>query len=79
MGEKMKLEEEDKERLLELYRSAETTPVISFGVNQKSMAENAWDMVRAKFKELGEKYGFDPEDIKGIDPETGEVLLKSED
>jgi len=72
----MKLEEEDKNRLLELYRSAESTPVITFGVGQKSFAESAWDMVRAKFKELGEKYSFDPKDIKGIDPETGEVLLK---
>ena len=71
----MKLSEEDRLEILKLYRDAETTPVITMAVDQPSFAESAWKRVREKMQELGEKYGFDPEKMKGIDPETGEILL----
>jgi hypothetical protein len=31
--------------------------------------------VREKMEQLGKKYGFDPKQMKGISPKTGEVTL----
>lgn len=76
---KIILNEEDRKALTELYAEARTTPVVALSVADmiagKDWASQAWDRVREKMDELGLKYGFDPKKMKGIDGETGEVLL----
>ena len=69
------LAKEDLEGLLELTRTAQNTPVILLG-GVVDVSREAWNRVREKWKELGAEYGFVPESVKGIDPETGEVQLK---
>jgi hypothetical protein len=73
------LQKEELDELLELTRKAGTTPVILLPLpdpfSQKDLSAQAWDKVRAKWDELGRKYGFDPREVKGISTETGEVLL----
>lgn len=75
---KIVLSEEDRKELAEMYRRAQTTPVIwlptEYNPNPKDWAQQAWDEVRAKMDDLGKKYGFDPKKIKGISSKTGEVL-----
>lgn len=72
-SQEIKLNDGDRKELLELYRQAQSTPVITTGIGRPSMAASAWDDVRKKMDDLGEKYGFDPNKIKGINPETGEI------
>lgn len=71
---KIVLSDEDREALIKLYHEAQTTPVIYTGPpGSGSWADNAWDRVRDKMKELGEKYGYDPQKLK-INQKTGEVI-----
>lgn len=69
------LSEEDRKELVELYRKAQTTPVIALSTEDmmagRTWSAMAWDKVRERMKELGKKYGYDP--TSPIDPETGEV------
>jgi len=73
----IKLSEEDRKQLVELYEEAQRTPMIGFSTSQmiegRDLASLAWDRVRSKMDELGKKYGFDPRKIKGI-KKTGEVI-----
>lgn len=73
------ISEADRKELLGLYRKAQTTPIIGFScrdmIEGKDFASLAWGEVRAKMDELGQKYGFNPKEMKGIDGQTGEVLL----
>lgn len=69
------LNEEDKNDLKKLYEDAQRTPVIYVGNTTSSLADDAWDLVRKKFDELGRKYGFNPKQIKGISPADGTVFL----
>ena len=75
----IKLLEEDRKELVKLYEEAERMPMIGFSVKQmiegRDWASQAWDHVRKKMDELGEKYGFDPKRIRGISKKTGEVFI----
>ena len=70
------LSEEDRKELVELYRTAQTTPVIALSTEDmiagRTWSAMAWDRVRDKMEELGKKYGFNPR-TSPIDPKTGEV------
>jgi len=72
----IKLSEEDRKRLVELYRTAQTTPMIAFNskdaLGGRDLASLAWEQVRIFMDRLGKKYGFNPV-ICAIDPETGIV------
>ena len=70
----IKLSEEDRKELVKLYGEAEHTPIIVVGGVGENLASLAWDRVRDKFDELGKKYDFNPEGIKGIDKKTGELM-----
>jgi hypothetical protein len=72
---KIVLSEKDRKELAELYHKAEQTPVIKMSMSSPSWADQAWEEVRTKMDELGKKYGFDPEKMKGISNKTGEVSL----
>jgi hypothetical protein len=67
----IKLTEEELKKILELNDSASKIPVIFVG--GRSMAASAWDNVRDYWDELGKKYDFNPEEVKGINRETGMV------
>jgi len=73
---KIILSEEDRVELVDLYKEAQTTPVIGFSMRQmlegRDLASLAWDRVRRKMTELGEKYEYDPK-ISAINQKTGEV------
>lgn len=80
MTEKIiKLSEEDRKELADLYHTAQTTPVIALTCQDmlegRDWATLAWNDVRKKMDELGKKYGFDPRKMKGIDSKSGEVHL----
>ncbi len=72
----IKLTEEDRIDLVKLYKEAQTTPVIGFSVQQmldgRDLASLAWNRVRNKMNELGEKYGYDPK-TSAINQKTGEI------
>lgn len=70
----MKLNKKEAKRLVELYESAQTTPVITVNSSMPSFAHQARDRVKEYMDELGEKYNFDPKSIKGIKP-NGEIIL----
>jgi hypothetical protein len=78
---KIVLSEEDRKELAKLYEDAQTTPVIGFSVKDmiegRDWASLAWDRVRDKMDELGQKYGFDPKKVR-INKETGEVFLQTQ-
>lgn len=71
----MKITEKERKELVILYNNARNTPVIKM-VNT-CLSENAWYNVRRKLDELGRKYKFNPEEIAGINPKTGEIVVKS--
>ena len=71
----MKLNEEDRIKLVEMYTNAQSTPVIQVAPGNDDLATIAWKRVRQHMIELGKKYDFDPDKIKGIDPTSGEVLM----
>jgi len=61
------LSESDLKKLLELYNTARTTPVISLtGKAEDDWSKLAWDSVREFQQELGKKYDYDWEKT-GID------------
>jgi len=76
----MRLEKADLDELIRLTAKARETPAITFsvepGLEVRDWASQAWDKVRDKWDELGRKYGFNPKEVRQIDPETGEVLFK---
>ena len=71
---KIKLIEEDRKKLAELYHKAQTTPVIFFGADA-DLATIAWNSVRKFADKLGVKYGFDPSGC-AINTKTGEVKVR---
>ena len=65
------LSEEDRTGLVDLYHKAQKQPVILlFG--KYDLNREAWDHVKDKLDELGEKYGYDPK-TSTVNQETGEV------
>jgi len=72
----IKLSDEDRKRLVELYRTAQTTPMIALSskdaLEGRDLATSAWNDVRTFMDSLGKKYGFNSV-ISAIDPETGIV------
>ena len=73
----IKLSEEDRKELAELYTRMLNTPVISLtGRGEDSWQEQARRGVCRKLDELGKKYNFNPRKMKGIDAKTGEVHLQ---
>lgn len=79
MAKVIKLSEEDRKELVNLYEEAKRTPMIAMsvkaGIEGRDWASQAWDRVKKKMDELGEKYGFNPREMKGINKKTGEVHL----
>lgn len=75
----IKLQPEELKKLIDLTKEAETTPVIAMsmrdGMEGRDLATLAWDRVRDYWRELGAKYGFDSQNVRGISAETGEVIL----
>ena len=73
------ISKEELKELLDLTTEAQNTPVIGFSMKQmiegEDWASQAWKRVRAKWNELGEKYGFNPKEVQGINTQTGEVSL----
>ena len=61
----MKIEKEDSDELLKLYKAAMSTPI-------GDTATDAWQAVKNKMDALGKKYGFDPK-ISSIAGLTGVV------
>ncbi len=73
MTEKIMLSEEDCNELIELYNTAQTTPVVLlFG--KYDLVKEAWDAVRDKMNNLGEKYGYDSKTAV-VNRETREVTV----
>ena len=77
----IKLSEEDRLKLAELYHTAQTTPVIAFNLEAACRGEDqatlAWNRVRKFMDKLGKKYDFDPS-IYSINSKTGEIKKYSE-
>ena len=69
--EEIKLTNDDKDKLAELYHKAQTTPVVFVG-DCEDMATLAWNSVRKFMDVLGKKYGFNPA-VCAINTVTGEV------
>jgi hypothetical protein len=71
------LSKKETEELAELYHTAQTTPMIAFTTQAmlegRDWASLAWDRVRKKMEELGEKYGYNPRKVQ-INNKTGEVF-----
>ena len=73
----IKLSEEDRLKLAELYHRAQITPVIIIGFGAEDQATLTWNRARKFMDELGKKYNFDPS-IYSINTETGEIKKYSE-
>ena len=73
------LEKDELDELMRLNDEARRTPVIAMsvqaGLEGRDFSSQAWDRVRDNWEKLGRKYGFNPEAVKGIDRQTGEVKL----
>lgn len=78
--EKIALSKEDLDELLRLTNKAKRTPVIAIGLadglSGRDFSAQAWENVRAKWEELGKRYNFSPQSVKGIVAETGVVLRR---
>ena len=70
----IKISDEEREELVELYKTAQNTPHMRLGFDMPFWSTQAWNRVREKMKDLGDKYGYDPEKNM-IDPNTGEVKI----
>ena len=68
------ISDEEREELVELYKTAHTTPHTRLGFDMPFWSTQEWLRVREKMKDLGDKYGYDPEKNM-IDPITGEVNI----
>ena len=68
------ISDEEREELVELYKTAQNTPHMRLGFDMPFWSTQAWNRVREKMKDLGDKYGYDPEKNM-IDPNTGEVKI----
>lgn len=73
----IKLNEEDRQKLVKLYHKAQITPVIIIGFGIEDQATLAWNRVRKFMDELGKRYGFDPS-VYSINTETGKIKKYSE-
>ncbi len=63
-----KLTEEEHEKVVELYKTAQNTPVVLlFG--KTDLSKEAWDAVRRYMDYLAHKHGYDPE--------TGQISMDS--
>lgn len=73
----IKVTDEERLHLLDLYKTAQNTPVIAMSVQEgldgKDWASQAWNRVREYMDELGKKYGYDSEHY-AVHPQTGEVM-----
>lgn len=74
--EEIVLEDKDLEHLRELYKTAQTTPVIAFtlaaAISGNDMSSIAWNTVRKCMEKLGKKYCFEPT-VCSINSKTGVV------
>lgn len=75
----IKIPKDELQELLTLTEEAQNTPVMAMsvqdGMEGRDFATQAWNKVRAKWDELGKKYGFAPAQVRGIDKNTGEILI----
>ena len=78
---KIKITEEENNKLQELYKTAQTTPVIApsvqAGLEGRDLATLAWNDVRDYMDALAKKYNYDPTKY-AVDPKTGEVVEYSQ-
>ena len=74
MKAKLIIEEEELTKLRELNKNMNETPVmLLFG--KHDLHEDAKQRVVDYWDELGNKYDFDPKNVKGIDTKTGEIKI----
>ena len=73
------LTKEELEKILKLNDRANNTPVIALsvadGLAGRDFASLARNDLREYWLELGKKYNFNPENVRGIEKATGEVIL----
>ena len=73
------LTKEELEKILQLNDRANNTPVMTLSVEQglagRDFASLARNDLREYWEELGKKHSFNPENVRGIEKATGEVLL----
>ena len=67
-----KLTSEELAELMELYRSAQSTPVITFSVGSKDFASIAWEGFEKKWAEIAKRHGASPDE--GFNSKTGEIV-----
>ena len=78
--EPIKITLEEACKLKDLHTYAASVPVIAMsvrdGVEGNDFSSIAWKSAMKYWEDLGSKYGFDPEKVKGINHVTGEVVFK---
>ena len=62
------LSKDEWEKLSELYRQAQNTPLILIG--GRDLSQTAWDAVRNYMRELGRKYRVNPRQIRFKPPKN---------
>jgi hypothetical protein len=58
------IDKHDYKELLELYKTAQTVPMIKMTSDpmEKDLSTQAWDKVREKMDDLGRKYNYNPKE-----------------
>ncbi len=73
------LTKEELEKILKLNDEANNAPVMTLsvadGLAGRDFASLARNDLREYWIEIGKKYNFDPENVRGIEKATGEVIL----
>ena len=73
----MKVTEQERDKLVEIYHRAQNTPVVAMsvkdGLEGNDFASQAWRSVEEYMSELGKKYGYDPKKY-AVNPKTCEVI-----
>ena len=73
------LTKKELEKILKLNDRANNTPVIALSVGQglagQDFASMARNDLREYWLELGKNHNFNPENVRGIEKATGEVIL----
>lgn len=68
----MKLTEEETNELVRLYQRMQSAPIVMLD-HKHDYHEQCTEDVRRYMDNLGKKYGFDPQKIKGINKQ-GEIF-----
>ena len=77
MVDRLQVTQEECDKLTELYKRAQNTPVIAMsvqdGLEGNDFASLAWKDVEKYMDELGQKYGYDPKKY-AINQVTREIV-----